>query len=550
MTFQSEFNRILQPLRLPPPPDRSVSPVNFQQYDRDYVPRFTIDISNISLILDQVIDPWIRIFICNEGTGIIHAQNCIQIKDVRNEVHLMMNVDYSLLMIHQSIIMIEIMDRFKINKLSSEASNGLIEEILIAWSFLKYSKNNWTDDFAISAKLDVLKYQTDSWYIRRCAKSLGVSSSAPKVYIQYLYKKLVPSKGSITVHVDPTTTQQCETNSNTFDKDSTDQVSSSKDYDIEIQDNKVPKILVHRFQNSGATAIGFSHAGSHLALVTNQNRVFIHELETGSVTYRAPYSHQDCVHTLVWSENDIIICCASKDGTISTYNLQESNHWKTMKFFTLGLDRTPTSLSNMNHSPFILIGCNDGRVSIFDLYKSEEVKVLEGHEDKVTAMTTEIVQKEDDEVNADSREISLFSGDVTGAIVFWRIKFISYQNRVQFETQILRKLTNQPELRGRNISNLSIMYSKQADSGRKILINTNSRYESLFIYDLERHVFESFGVHSSIRKVGFVNTVFCSGGNFVLGGTRDGTIILMDSDGIKMEVRHISWLLFLSSCME
>jgi hypothetical protein len=67
---------------------------------------------------------------------------------------------------------------------------------------------------------------------------------------------------------------------------------------------------------------------------------------------------------------------------------------------------------------------------------------------------------------------------------------------------------------------------------------------------LERHVFESFGVHSSIRKLGFVNTVFCSGGNFVSGGTRDGKIILMDSDGIKMEVRHVLWLLFPSSGMD
>lgn len=527
-----------------------MSPVNFQQYDRDYVPRFTIDISNISLILDKVIDPWIRIFICNEGTGIIHAQNCIQITDVRNEVHLMMNVDYNLLLIHQSIVMIEIIDRYKINKFSSEASNGLNEEILIAWSFLKYSKKNLTDDLTISAKLDVLKYQTDSWYIRRCAKSLGVSASAPKVYIQYLYKKLVPSKGSITVHVNPTTQPQCETNSNKFCKDTTDQVSSPKDYEIEIQDNKIPKILLHRFQNGGATAIGFSHAGSHLALVTNQNRLFVHELETGSVTYRAPFSHQDCVHTLVWSENDIIICCASKDGTISTYNLQESNHWKTMKFITLGLDRTPTSLSSMNYSPFILIGCDDGRVSIFDLCKSEEVNVLEGHEDKVTAMTTAIVQNEDDSANLESREISLFSGDETGVIIFWRIECTPDQNRVRFETQILRKLTNQPELRARNISNLSIMHSNQADNGRKILINTNSRYESLFVYDLERHVFESFGVHSSIRKLGFVNTVFCSGGNFVSGGTRDGKIILMDSDGIKMEVRHVLWLLFPSSGMD
>jgi WD40 repeat protein len=491
----------------------------------------------MSFILGQAIDPWIRIVICNEGTGIILSQNCVQIHEVRNEVHLMINVDYNLLMSHQSIAMIEIIDRYKINKLSSEASNGIKKEIPIVWSFLKFSENNLTEGFAISARLNVFKYQTDSWYIKRCTTSLGVPRSAPQVYVQYLRKKFVPAKGSVSVYVDPTF--QSEVNSNQCDDDTIDQVPPSNEYDEGAINDIVPKTLVHRFHSGGATVLGFSHSGSHLALVTNQNRMHIYELDNGSEIYRAPYPHQNYVHVLVWTEDDNMICCASKDGTISTYCLEESNHWKTMKFITLGLERSPISLSNMHCNPYILIGGSDGTVTIFDLCKSQDVKVLEGHEHKVTAMTTSIAQHENGNSNLDELEISLFSGDEAGVVIFWRIKCLPYTSHDQFEIQILRKLTNLPELRDKQISNLSVINSNQAVDDRKLLINAKDNVNSMFTYDLVCHVVEAFGVSLSIRNLSFAKTIFCLGGNFISGGTRDGRIILMDSDGIQMEVRKI-----------
>lgn len=537
MTVLTVLHRFLQPLELPQP-EQLVSSINLQQIEHGCIPRFTINVTDAIPFFDQIIDPWIRIIICNKGTGIIHDQTCIQFQDVRHDLHLTMNVEYSLLMISESIVFIEFIDRYKINMPSSEEGNDFKKEKLIGWSFLKCSENNMTDDFAVSARLDLLKYQTDSYYVRKCARSLGVSISAPQVYIQYLHKKVVPEKVSITIHVDPTFQSTLKSGEIIFDDEPSEKATSSKYVDKNALDCKVPKKLMYRFQCGGATVLAFSHAGSHIALVTNQHRLTIYELETGTETYRAPYSHQECVNALVWSENDTNICCASKDDTISTYSLQDSNYWNSMKFITLGLDRTPVSLSIINCNPYILIGCSDGSVSIFDLHKTEEVKVLEGHTDKVTAMTTTIEQNDDNESTLDEREISLFSGDASGVIIFWRLKLLQTNHRVSFESQILRKLTSHPELVDKQISNLSIMKSTQIGNERKLLINAEGKKNSLFTYDLVRHEIETFGLHSSVRKGSFTWTIFCPGGDFVSGGTRDGKVILMDCDGIKMEVRQ------------
>lgn len=535
--------RFFQPLVLPNPNPTPPPSSAFHNIHKCIV-RLTFDISDASFIIHQMIDPWIRIFICHENTGLVIDREFISLDDTKAS-SVILNVRYDVLLNQETVILFEIVDKCNLNAMPFESTNSSDQNgNIVAWAFLKLNEDDLTNKFELLSRISLYKYQYNSWIVNRCIKNLGISNIVPDVYIQYLRRRYVPFLNKIALQVSPCWPSESngEQNDNNIHLHRPNDTYKSN----KMHEGRTTK-LIHRIHNGGARNISFNHSCSRIAIVSNQNRLHIHDLEIGSETYRAPYCHQKHVSALEWCMDESYICCASDDGTISIHSLDEPGHNNsTMKFVSIGVDRIPNSLENiisplhLDINPYMLVGSSDGIVSIWNLSCAKEIKSFQEHDHAVTTITScAIKDQQEKSFDTNMQEFTLFSGDANGVIIFWRLCMRSEDNEHKFEVQRLRKLAGQPELKGKFISNLSLNHQFRYHRNEKLLITLNCSFSSLFVYDLNSHLLDTFGMQSSIRNTHFTKATFCSDGSVVLGGTKDGRVVIMDSSGIVMKVSEI-----------
>ena len=71
---------------------------------------------------------------------------------------------------------------------------------------------------------------------------------------------------------------------------------------------------------------------------------------------------------------------------------------------------------------------------------------------------------------------------------------------------------------------------------RQLLVTIQKEHNCLFVYDLTSHELVSFGINTETKQSAFTVAKFSPDGRFVVGGTKNGKIVLMDSSGIHKKV--------------
>ena len=478
--------------------------------------------------------------------------------------------------------------------------NDLNGATRIAWGFLKpigkngtvnigtrrmpelTSSNNESKDFESTTtgihtkrcRLQLFNWQHDSRLIQRQAKRLGLSPSIPLVFLQYLRQRRRLLRQSLSICIGPhqnVCTRQAlgfaqkpgaeETNhggdeiiehQNQYNT-SEENRNETKDIDIDLirqysrfPDSKcmIPDRHFLTLNYSGATALAFSHSGNLLAVASNIHQLCVHDLCTGEKNYVASYRHHGVILDLSWSLDDSIVACTSKDGTISVHRIEESmmmgNDKRCYKIEFVEPPSYPRVLAFHPFSstiPVLIIGSSDGKITLWNLASERKDSNLELLGEKICH------QKAVNAITCDGSNGRVYTGDDEGNIIIWRpksesiIKGSDFEVLFQLRTNALRALSSKP------ILNLSLRRQSRENrddpesaAGRELLITIQGNNPSLFVYDLADHELTNFCIDAEGKETKFRMANFSPDEKYVVGGTEDGKVMVMDSCGIRKKV--------------
>jgi WD40 repeat protein len=426
-------------------------------------------------------------------------------------------------------------------------------------SSIRNSDNELEIKSSSRCQLQLFKWQRDSWFVRRQAKRWGFSSSLiPAVYLQYLRKHYhVHHHSSLIVNIGPISRPPSPTTGKVVKEGSEEQKMNHQDEeDVEngkdAVDDKplhnricqyarqpeekclIPDIIHSRFNHNGAFQTSFSNSGDHLAIASKSCQVYVHNLKTGETEYESSHHHHGDIVGIAWSMDDSMVSCASLDGTISIHKLEdqfdhrymyikESPQQRCFKVFFVGALLTPTSFlfyPTLEQIPLIIAGLNDGSVSLWNVTResSQQSDLLSGIRCHSTAVQA---------VEVDSSNGRMYTGDEKGKIVIWKPKSKHVINGKDFE--VLLQIDSQREIFGKAIINLSL--NPANERSKQLLITTRAEENCLFVYDLVSHDLAPFGIHTETKYSAFTVAKYSPDGRFVLGGTKDGRIALLQSFG-------------------
>lgn len=426
--------------------------------------------------------------------------------------------------------------------------------------------------------LQLFNWQHDSWLIQRQAKRLGLSSpSIPLVFLQYLRQRRRLLRQSLSICISPhqnvCTRQALEfvlkpgADANECSSNESDEIiehenqfnttkenrNESEDIDIDLireysrhPDSKciIPDRHFLTLNYCGASALAFSHSGDLLAVASNIHQLCVHDLCKGETCYAASYRHHGAILNLSWSLDDSIVACTSKDGTISVHRIEESmmmgNDKRCHKIEFVEPPSHPTVLAFHPFSstiPVLVIGSSDGIITLWNLASERKDSNLELLGDKVCH------QKAVNAITCDESNGRVYTGDDEGNIIIWRPKSESIMKGSDFEvlfqlrTNALRALSSKPIL---NLSLRRQSREKRDDTestaGRELLITVQSNSTRLFVYDLADHELTNFCIDAEGKEAKFRIATFSPDEKYVVGGTEDGKVMVMDSCGIRKKV--------------
>jgi len=408
-------------------------------------------------------------------------------------------------------------------------------------------------------RLQLFKWQKDTWLVRRQAKRMGLYYHVPKVYLQYLRKHYCMLDSSLYISIGPTPrelhSRRIKAPEQIREGEKKDEIPS---YDVNSSINlirqferlpeercQIPDNILFRYDHKGALAASFSSTGEFLAVVSKSHQIHVLNLCTRETEYVSTRCHYEDIVDVVWSKNDSAICCASLDGTISIHLPQELATRQGSQFDTKCYDvlyveppSHPTSLSFFSvatNIPIIIVGLNDGAVGFYNLarepYRMELLAGIRCHTKAVQA------------IEIDASNARIYTGDDNGKIVIWKTTSDNPTSGMDFE--VLLQLDTLRETAGNPILYLSLYQSHRSAlkvndanvTSRKLLITIEKEENCLYLYDLESHELASFGILTETKQSAFKVAKFSPDGRFVFGA-KDGKIELLDSSGIQKKVRQ------------
>lgn len=497
--------------------------------------------------------------------------------------------DYEKILHPNAVLLFEVLDCGTVNPSLAEIDGKEAKSIM--WGYLKpISRNNGVnvgtrtnmssssscdesmEDEIITrqCRLQLFKWQKDIWFVRRQARRLGLSSPlVPKVYLQYLRRQYNVLDSSLYISIGPTPrplplskakgpeqTREGEQNDGAEDRMSDDENPSSN---LIRQYERLPEekclipddTILFRFNHNGAVTTSFSNSGELLAVASKSHQIYIYNLRTGGTEYASSRRHHEDILDIAWSMNDSIVSCASLDGTISIHLLQEPikkeySYYDTKCFDVLCVEPPlhPASLIFYPMStqvPLIITGLSDGSVSLWNITRdSPELELLADIQCHAMAVRA---------IETDSSNGRVYTGDDNGKIVIWKPTSNDPIRGIDFE--VLVQLDGLREITGKPISYLSLdpayniggitstTSSTRNDTttrSRQLLVTIQKEHNCLFVYDLTSHELVSFGINTETKQSAFTVAKFSPDGRFVVGGTKNGKIVLMDSSGIHKKV--------------
>ena len=567
-------------------------------------------------------DPFIRIHICNESTG-----KCIthHAKENRTEAHdcpsattspasqqspfrasrngeafkwnetLSIKLEYERILNPSIVVLFEVVDCGKVapsKEEIDECSNSVM------WAFLKpisrsgkmtvgyredmncspegegesACKSESKEEKVVTKKcrLQLFKWQDESWFIRRQKDSLGISLSlVPKVFFQYLRRKQITVESSLIVSVGPELCLSPARSPSRFpvmrseDEETKTEHQGEKEVGTEpksipidyIRPFKrvanaeciIPDNLLFRFNDSGVAALSFSHSGDQLAVALKSNKLNVYNLRKGDNMYDSYYRNQGDILHIAWSMDDSFIACTSLDCTISVFfvanSMQEGNNIKCLNILHVEPPAQPTKLIFHPLSikvPVIVTGLNNGSVSLWnfsgDFSRLEVLAGIQCHTKAVNAVVSDL---------SNGR---IYTGDDEGHIVIWKPTKGNPLHGVDFEVLIqldgLREIGGKPilnlSLNPGCLSSISIMQRKRSN---QLLITVQDNQNNLFVYDLTTsYELSKFCIQADAETTECVFSVanFSPDGRYVIGGTKDGRVIVMSASGIRKKVSTVT----------
>ena len=587
-----------------------------------------IKIEAIDKEVDQIcIDPLIRIHICNEATGKYISSitkgksptmyNGMKVYDAPlaatnpashessasidpmrrlqgdtssaffwNEA-IFMKEEYERIIHPNTIILFEVLDCGTMNLQSTEDEK---EMPCILWGYLKPLGRNGSinigtrterstseceskeegEDATKQCRLQLFKCQKDTWFVRRQASRLGLTSPlVPKVFLQYLRQKRMAYDASLYIRVGPESSplqkpskvSACKSRELEEEKEHQDDEAESSDADntsidlierftrLPQEECIIPDTLLFRFNHNGVATLSFSHSGDMLAVASTSHQVHIYELHKGEPIYTSSHRHHGDILDIAWSLDDSIISCASVDSSISIHLLNEATKRESDShcFDTMFVEPPayPTSLIFCPSSPrvpLIVAGLSDGSVSLWNLTApSQSGELLAGVQCHTAAVNA---------ITSDYSTGRIYTGDCEGKIIIWKPRSENAYRGVDFE--VLLQLDGLREIGGKSITNLSLSPGicatkknhrdgvSSLNRSKQLLITIQSNRNSLFKYDLTSHEFSSFCIDTETKESAFTVANFSPDGRYVAGGTQDGRVILMDTAGIHKKVRSVN----------
>ena len=203
-------------------------------------------------------------------------------------------------------------------------------------------------------KLQLYRYQNDTWLVRERAKQLGlfIPDRVPQVFLQYLRKNKYPLDSSIAISVSPTNFQNKDCGQSSqgqikcdgegkekpigeyLDEITTNtSVNHMKDYGRKTRMSQeaclIPDVLLHRLDigGMGASSLAFSNSGNFLAVASAKYMaslgypLMIFDTNTGKRINSFMQMHHDTIVDLEWSILDTFLGSASVDGTIKIHKI-------------------------------------------------------------------------------------------------------------------------------------------------------------------------------------------------------------------------------------
>lgn len=513
-------------------------------------------------------------------TSAKHHQN--QSAVFRWDVEIVMKHSYQRILDPHTLLLFEVMDCGWMNPSPADMNGKMAKSIV--WGYLKpmsiahncinvgTRKGMSTNSDACverlesgqgvmkQCRLQLLKWQNDSWFVQRQAKRL-LSQLVPKVYLQYLRRQFVEVGSSLYVNIGPTLWNSQRDTTQAIGLDHTKRENHSRNLqdegrsgdmegeasDLSHQYKRLPeeKCLIPdslhlrlTHPGDGVATLSFSNSGNLLAVANKSHDIHVYNLSTRAIDWKASHCHHGDILSLTWSMDDTTISCASMDGTISTHQVQkamtnEEEYKNDLNRFNVLLfvepPEYPTIIKAMK-MPMIVAGLSDGSVSLWHTTKDRpELELLSG----IKCHTSPVRALETDYSNG-----RIFTGDDDGKIVVWKSATDDYAHGTDFK--VLLQLDTFREIVGKSILHLSLSPETNSTGNagckksRQLLITTKQKVNTsrTFVYDFTCHEFSSFGINTEVKHSLIKIATFSPDGRYVLGGTEDGKIILMDSSGI------------------
>jgi|AntRauTorckE5430_2_1112549.scaffolds.fasta_scaffold01490_3 WD40 repeat protein len=426
-------------------------------------------------------------------------------------------------------------------------------------------------------RLQLFSWQYESWYVQRQARRLGfLSSNIPLVFQQYLRqrrKSLLPFLSiRIAPHQNMCTRQSPDFAPKTYiQEDREDSKDGEEIIEHQNQDNNIIKDevkgetntidLIHEYSrlpndkclipdhlfmtlnHCGAAALAFSHSGEFLAVASNTHQLHVHNLCTGETIYVASYHHHGHILNLAWSLDDSIVACASKDGTFSVHLIKESKMMAdNERCHDIQFVEPPLHPRALIFHPFsskipvIVIGLSDGKVALWNLASTltdsnmDLLGRVQRHHQAVSAIT------------CDASNGRLYTGDDGGNIIIWKPKSEQIMKGSDFEVLFQIRSNVLHALSSKSILHLSLRCQAcekrdgTGSKGKELLITAQNDSMTLFNYDLTSHQLTNFCIDAEGKQAEFKMATFSPDGRYVVGGTNNGKLLVMDACGIQKKV--------------
>lgn len=598
--FNSFCKNQLHELRPPSLENIEKNEVAYDSTIQDEILEVRIDFIDNDFDHAVVLNPFIRVHICNEDGRYITAlkkektetpfQTASNGRKIFNECRghtlnikrqnvdgnsdgftflwedqIVFNESYKSMLHQSTVFLFEILDAKSSKQLQSPLLDVDCKDI--AWGFLKpfghIGKCNISenlDDMKV-CRLQLFKYKNNSLFIKHRAKQMDLWSdmNVPQVFLQYLRTNYAPIHQSLYIKVGPTKLEdrnedekeQCDRSAEGKLQDNNNSfISSNSEHEGKLfmreldQKCSIPDGLLYKLEANGSSTLKFSFSGDYLAIATYSLHICVYEVESDTPIFISHF-HNDQITSIAWSDNDNCLSTASLDGTIAIYRLAE--------IFENG------SLNPQNAHKIIVFPLLPPSVPVAIVFVSildSEYEESNGLPFLISASDCSLklwdISKErfGGELNGtehhlapitaitrESSNLRIYSGDAQGSIIIWKLR-----NRVNLSSitgedyDVLYRIDGLRNCNGRAIRSLALNMAGE----RQLLVTSSSGKDNhLSVYDFTTQSLIPFCSESKMYKSSFSTAIFSPDGNLVLSGTNHGKIIIMDSSGISNKVSRI-----------